>query len=322
MIKRRVLGRTGFEVSEIGYGGWTIGNNGNNEYGDIDEREAAEVVKTYIDKGGNFIDTARAYGERSERIIGSVISGHVDREAVCIATKSKGGETAETIGEIRSDLEESLRLLRTDYVDVFQLHMPPEDPDVMNRALDEMDELKSEGKIRSLGASIKGVDVTERTVDLCHQYMDTGRIDVIQLVYSILRQKMRGVIRMAKEKNIGIIVRTSLESGLLTGKYAPGHRFTGLDQRRRYSRENLDFVLRTARELKEKAVRPPYQNLAQVAIRFALEPDGVSTVIVGAHRVRNVQQNVETDALPDLDPELVDMLKSEYGSITDKANFT
>jgi len=89
-----------------------------------------------------------------------------------------GGEiAARTCG--KWDLEESLRLLQTDYVDVFQLHQPPEDPEVMNRALDEMDQLQREGKIRAIGASIKGADVTRKTVDLCYQYMDTGRLDAI-----------------------------------------------------------------------------------------------------------------------------------------------
>jgi aryl-alcohol dehydrogenase-like predicted oxidoreductase len=321
MIERRILGRTGFVVSGIGYGGWTIGNNGAFEYGDIDENEAIEVVKAYIEGGGNFIDTARNYGERSERIIGTVVSRHADRGALYIATKSTGGQAAETIPQIRKDLEESLRLLRTDYVDVFQLHQPPEDVDVMTRALDEMDALKSEGKIRAVGASIKGPDVTQKTVDLCHQYLETDRIDAIQLVYSILRQKMSGVIREAKARNVGIIARTVLESGLLTGKYKPGHRFSGLDQRRRYHPDHLEFILRTVRDLRKEAVRPPYQTLAQVAIRFSLEPDGVSTAIVGCHRPGEMRQNLETGALPELDPEIVDMLRSKYGSITEKANY-
>lgn len=238
-----------------------------------------------------------------------------------IATKSVGGQTLDTIPKLRVDLEESLRLLQTDYVDVFQLHQPPEEPEVMNRALDEMENLRQEGKIRAISASIKGVDVTRKTEALCYQYMDTGRLDAIQLVYSILRQRMRSVIAEAKKRNMGIIVRTALESGLLTGKYGPGHRFTGIDQRTRYSSENLEFILNTVRELEPIAVKPPYKNLSQVAIRFALIPEGVSTVIVGAHKLRHIQANAAIEALPPLSAEVEQLLQGKYGDITDKCNY-
>jgi aryl-alcohol dehydrogenase-like predicted oxidoreductase len=319
--EKRTLGRTGFQVSEIGYGGWPIGNNGVYEYGDIDEQEAKAVVRAYLEAGGNFIDTARGYGERSERIIGTAVREYGHRDAVCIATKSAEGRTLESIPGLRTDLEQSLSLLKTDYVDVFQLHQPPEDPEVMQRALDAMETLRQEGKIRAIGASIKGPDVTEKTVDLCYQYMDTGRLDAIQLVYSVLRQRMRAVIAEAGKRNIGIIVRTALESGLLTGKYKPGHRFTGIDQRTRYKPEHLEFILRTAERLEKEAVHEPYENLAQVAIRFALIPEGVSTVIVGAHKLRHIQANVDTESLPPLRREVVELLQAEYGGITASCNY-
>ena len=119
MFEKRTLGRTGFRVSEIGYGAWPIGNNDAYDYGSINEEEAKAVVRAYLEEGGNFIDTARGYGERSERIIGTVIKELGCREKVYIATKSVGGQTVDTIPGLRVDLEESLRLLQTNYVDVF-----------------------------------------------------------------------------------------------------------------------------------------------------------------------------------------------------------
>ena len=320
-MKKRTLGNTGFEVTELGYGSWPLCNNRNMEYGEIDEKEAHETVETYLNLGGNFIDTARGYGERPERVIGTVVKEKFNREDVYIATKSAAGQNVDSIPGLRKDLEESLRLLKTDYVDVFQLHQPPEDKETMNRVLDEMDRFKEEGKIRSLGASIKGPDVSDATVALCHQYIDTGRLGSIQIVYSILRQKLLPVIEKAEQSGVGVIVRTVLESGLLTGKYKPGHTFSGLDQRRRYKADHLEFILKTVEEIGRFAVRPPFENLAETAIRFALEPTGVSTIIVGAHRPENVKRNVKTAELPGLDSEVLEKLRKEYGDITEKANY-
>lgn len=319
-------------VTELGYGAWPLGNNGKNEYGgELDEEEGKAVIRAYVEGGGNFIDTARAYGERSERLIGTVVRESYRREDLYIATKTQGGAAMDTIPRIREDLEESLRLLQTDYVDVFQLHQPPEEPEVMNAALEELERLKKEGKIRAIGASIKGKDVTDATLALCRQYIKTGRVDVLQVVYSILRQKHLPAIEEAHAAGVGIIARTSMESGLLTGKYEPGHRFGGLDHRRRYTPEHLDYVLEKVQEIKEELytekrfnlVKMGYSqgSLAQVAVKFAMAPAGVSTVIAGARKMKQIGENLAVAALPELPDELVDYLRSEYGDSTEKANF-
>jgi len=132
---------------------------------------------------------------------------------------------------------------------------------------------------------------------------------------------MRSVIAEAEKRNVGIIVRTALESGLLTGKYKPGHRFTGTDQRTRYKSENMAFILNTVEKLGKEVVTGPYENLAQVAIHFALEPEGVSSVIIGAHKLRHIQANVATEALLPLSAEIVELLKAKYGDITEKCNY-
>ncbi len=129
-MEYRDFGKSGLKVSTLGLGTWPFGNNKVVEYSGIDEGEAVKVIRKYIELGGDFIDTARGYGEGSERLIGETIKQYYDRDKVIIATKSKAGLTRENIKDLRPDLEESLRILQMDYVDLFQLHLPPDEPDL------------------------------------------------------------------------------------------------------------------------------------------------------------------------------------------------
>ena len=192
----------------------------------------------------------------------------------------------------------------------------------MARSHDVMDGLKRQGKIRAIGASIKGPNVTEATERLCDVYIGTGRVDVLQIVYSLLRQRNLSVIQKAQKRDVGVVVRTALESGLLTGSYRPGHVFASTDHRSRYNREKLDFALRTAQEIGQMAVKPPYRALAEVALRFSLEPAGVSCLIFGAENAAEVAKNIDMLALPSLDPGLVEDLRRRYGATTAEANFS
>lgn len=314
-MKRRVLGRTGAEVSELGFGAWAIGGAGRGfSYGEVSQAEALACLETYLDAGGNHIDTARYYNE-SERIIGLILKDSSKRERVFLASKTM----QDTPKDIREELEESLRALQTDHVDLYYLHRPPDDVAEMHRHLDVYELLREEGKIRFIGASIKGPDVTQATVDLCRQYIDTGRIDAIQLIYSIFRQKTRGVFDEAQAKGVGLVGRTSLESGFLTGKYAPGQQFAGSDHRQRWG-DRLDGILACAQELRRSAVQPPYESLAHVALRFAVRPDAITSTIVGAKTVEQTQANLAALDLPALDDALVEQLVREYGGRTESFN--
>ena len=321
-MQKKKLGKTGLDVSVIGLGAWPIGNNGANEYAEVEEEAAIQMIRRYIDLGGNFIDTARGYGERSERLIGHTIQRYFPRDRVIIASKTAGGQTKDSIPKMRLDLEESLRLLQTDYIDLYQLHQPPEKYDDMMLALDEMEKFRNEGKIRFIGASIKGPDVTDATVALCKQYGKTRRVDSIQLVYSILRQKMKPVIEQAQEQNIGIIVRTVFESGLLTGKYLPGHKFLGIDQRARYQKDHLNYILDSVADLKHNLVLPsPYENLSQVAIKFSLSTVGGSTLIIGARKASEVEENIRVAGFPNLPDDIIDYLVNRFSKMNDMANY-
>ena len=314
MIGKRALGRTGFQVSEVGLGAWAIGGR---SYGSVTEADAEGAVEAYVVAGGNFIDTARGYGT-SEETLGRVIRRLGVRDRLILASKTGMTRSAEQLPRIREECELSLRLLQTDVIDLYYIHSPPEDPALMARVLEEFEALKSEGKIRSIGASIKGPDVTDDTVELCRRYADSGRIDAIQLIYSVLRQKNRRSIDHARSRNVGIVARTALENGFLTGKYAPGSVFVEGDHRRRWRGERLDRILREAETAAVWAVRPPYRDLAQVALRFALAAEGVSTIIPGARSADQVRRNVVE--LPPLEPSILARLTDRYGDFTPNAN--
>lgn len=319
-METRRFGRTGWEVSEIGFGAWPIGqrSNGSGSYGVVDPDEGRRVVERYVELGGNFIDTARAYGT-SEEIIGRCSFMKERRESVFIATKTHSTSSEEKLPEIETDLQTSLRNLQTDYVDLYQIHTPPEDPELIKRLIEILQRFKEKGLIRAIGASVKGPDVTQATVDLACTYIDTGEIDAVQIIYSMFRRAHDRTVERARESDVAVIARTVLESGFLSGKYEPGTTFPD-DHRRRWGADRLTHLLEAAGDLKEHAVRSPFESLAQVAIRFALMADGVSTVIPGAKRVSQVENNVAVSDMPDIDPDIMTRIREGYPGIGDRAN--
>ena len=319
MIEKRELGRTGAAVSELGFGAWAIGGAGSGfGYGEVSEREARECLEAYLTAGGNHIDTARYYN-RSEAVIGRLLADLDARDRVFLASKAwQHGENG-----IRENLETSLRELQTDCIDLYYIHVPPADPAEMNRELDAFEALRDQGKIRFIGASIKGPRVTQQTVDLCRQYIRTGRVHAIQLIYSIFRQKNREVFDEAAAAGVGLVARTVLESGFLTGKYEPGHRFErDGDHRKRWDEESLCRILETAQDLSRTAVPPEYESLAQVAIRFAMRPQAITSTIVGARTPAQTESNLHALQASPLPESLVSRLVDEFGGRTDEFNGT
>jgi aryl-alcohol dehydrogenase-like predicted oxidoreductase len=317
-INKRLFGNTGVEVSEIGFGAWPIGGS---HYGEVPESDGIKAIETYIESGGNHIDTARGYG-KSEMLVGKVLK-NINRDRIFLASKTIKGDCLDTIPEIRKELETSLRELQTDYLDLYYLHLPPDDIETMQRAIDEFEKLRHEGKIKFIGASIKAADVTPATLELCHQYIDTGRVNALQVVYSILRQLHAGMFENAFESGVAIVARTAMESGFLSGKYKPDHVFNGKienDHRNRWPVTKQEKIFSIAQEMKDWAVVSPYQTLAQVAIKFSLVPKHISSLIVGARNPHQVQMNVDAALLPDLKNEIVEKLVSEYSEMTALAN--
>jgi len=286
---------------------------GGSAYGAVSKEDAFGAIEAYCECGGNFIDTAHSYGD-SEEYIGQMLGQMGNRDEIVVATKTPAGRNQETIPQIRVHCEESLRRLKTDRIDLYYIHSPPDDPETMQRTIEEFETLKAEGKILSIGASIKGPAVNQSTVDLCRQYIDSGRIDAIQLIFSIFRQKNADIFDYAQVNGVAIIARTVLENGFLAGKYRRGHEFTG--HRRRWRGATLERVHDGLEEAESLAVASPYDTIAHAALRFPLEFPAVTSIIPGAKNAGQTRQNMEIDKLPPPLPEIVVQLKKGFGSRT------
>jgi len=302
-MKYRKLGRTNFEISEIGYGAWGIG--GTQWLGGTDD-ESLAALRRAIERGLNLIDTALAYGAgHSEQLVGQVV-----REAgrkIYVATKVPpknqlwparpgiGIEQVFPFDYILRSAERSLKNLGMETVDLLQLHVwNPEwiARDEWRRALEE---LKKSGKAQAVGISIN-----DHQPDSAIEIIETGLIDTVQVIYNIFDQSPeRNLFPLAMARNIGVIARVPLDEGSLTGKIDEHTRFEPGDfragyfggDRKRQVREHVESLLR---DLGTDAAALP-----EIALRFCLSHPAVSTVIPGMRSLRNAEANC---AVPEKGP--------------------
>ena len=292
----RRLGRTGIEVSEIGYGAWGIGGA---QWGGADDDESVQALHRAIDLGVNFIDSALAYGEgRSERLVGQVVRER--SETVHVATKvppkngiwpAQEGVPIEEVfpaGYVRECAEQSLRNLGTDSVDLLQLHVWNDEWAGSDTLLAEVDDLRSEGKIRFFGISINdhqpanGLRLVER-----------GAVDTVQVIYNIFDQSPEDELFPAcREHGVGVIARVPLDEGGLTGRIGPETEFAGDDFRAHYFRGERKREVHERTTAIASDLGIGLDELADTALRFVLSEPAVSTVIPGMRSLRNVERNV------------------------------
>jgi aryl-alcohol dehydrogenase-like predicted oxidoreductase len=304
-MRYRRLGRTGIEVSEIGYGAWGIGGA---QWGGADDDESIQALHRAIDLGLTFIDTALAYGEgRSERLVGHVV--HERQETVHVATKvppknriwpAEEGSALEDAfppGYIRACAEQSLRNLEMDTVDLLQLHVWNDDWAARDELHDEVDELRSSGKIRFFGISINDHQPANGL-----RMVLGGLVDTVQAIYNMFDQSPEDELFPAcREHDVGVIARVPLDEGGLTGRIDGDTEFEGDDFRAHYfrgdrKREVHERVTAIASDLELDET-----NVAEAALRFVLSEPAVSTVIPGMRSLRNVERNIaasDAGALP------------------------
>lgn len=311
-IQKRKLGGTGMMISEIGLGTWPLGGvadrQGALNYGDCSEKDALDIIAAYVDAGGNHLDSAYNYWGAEARI-GKYLKSAKNRDQMIVT--SKIWPTDEPT--VRQYLDQSRRDFGTDVIDVLYVHNPPDSADEMNRVLDLYCKLKDEKKIRAIGATIKGHNVTDETVRLMRQYIASGRMDVIMCIFSVLRQKTGQAFAEAAAAGVGIVLRTTLESGFLTGAFKPGHVFTGKqDHRSRWPRKKLDQVLELVEAFNQAVVKPPYHTTAEVATRFVLDTPHVSSVLQGVLKVAELQQNLAVLDLPALPPATLQLIADRF----------
>lgn len=306
-MKYRKLGRTAMEVSEVGFGGWPIGGD---SYGRTEDRESVLTIQAAVQGGVNFFDTADIYGRgHSEELLGKTLEDKRDR--VFLASKVgwdfyHGGVRQNFAPDyIEFACSKSLERLRTDYLDLYQLHNPNLETLRRGDLFSPLEKLKREGKIRFYGVSIH---VPEEGLAA----MDWSGVDTLQLIYNLIHQRQATeVLPSAQEKNVGVIAREPFACGLLTGKYDKEVVFQGPDHRRRWSRETIELDLAKLDKIKS-AVQPMKASLPILALEFVLAERAVSTVIPGAKTVAQVRENILASESSHLSYEEVETIKSLY----------
>lgn len=290
-------------VSELGLGAWQLGIKSG--WKEMTEEEAIALVQTAYEKGVNFFDTAPNYGRgSSESRLGKALKSY-DRTKLVINTKFGHTDTGVTnydAGSIRSSLEGSLKRLQMEYVDSLIIHNPPFDylDGNKNDHYEILEQLKAEGKIKAYGASL----------DTCKEIetlLNTTGSKVIEVFFNILHQDAARAFELAKEKEVGIIVKIPLDSGWLTGKYNENSIFQ--DVRKRWS--VTDIQTRAALVDKVKTIIGAEANLAHTALSFCLAYDAVATIIPGNTSVQQLNDNLSAIEKP-LSKELVQQLELFY----------
>jgi len=313
----RKLGKTDISVSEIGFGAWAIGGRadvGGTPLGwaRTNDEESLAAIRRARELGVTFFDTSDSYGfGRSESLLGIVLSRR--RQEAVIATKV--GVSRDSEGRLMKDfsrahishaVDGSLKRLRTDYIDLYQLHNPTLDELRRDDIHEAMDRLQEAGKIRYWGVSVT-------TPDEGLEIISNGWGYTLQVLYNVLNQAPeKDLLPLAKEKGYGIIARVPLASGLLTGKFRPDSTFATDDVRQNFlTPKRLEEVLHRVDEAKS-IIGGTARSLAEGALRFVLANDAVSTVIPGAKNARQVEMNVAADEVR-IPQEVVDKLRSRLG---------
>ena len=312
----RTLGKTGLKVSEIGFGSWAIGGPSGSAgtpwgWGEVSERDATAAVERARDLGVNFFDTADVYGDgRSEEMLGRALGP--GWKGAYVASKAgnvvrKGQEAKDWSREhLTRSCEASLKRLRKETIDVYQLHNP-EVADIQNGDWPEtLERLREQGKIRWYGVS---VFVPEEAMAV----LERGAGHVIQLAYNALRLEMEDeVLPRARKDNFGIIARVPLYYGVLAGKFQPSTSF-GADDHRSHTLppEVMRELVPRAERLKPLAGS---SSLARWALQFALANPAVSTVIPGARNPRQAEQNCKAAEAPALPAEQAEAARKFWRS--------
>ena len=303
-MRYRTLGGTGLRVSVVGLG--TMVHAGH--FGPMKDAESFEAIETALELGVNFIDTSDAYGAGyGETLLGNALKGR--RDKVIIATKGGnvmvGPNRGQRIFEpdyIGRVMEESLRRLQTDYIDLYQLHNPSVEVIERGAVWELLERAKQAGKIRHYGVSINSMEEGSAAVK-------DRRAETIQVEYNLLTQEpAETFFPAAQQANIGVVARVPLKRGILTGKLrqADEQRFQGEDVRARsFKGEAFAQELGKAEQLKF-LVHGPVQSLGQAAIAFCIAHPAVSVVIPGA---RNVEQMRENAAAADIEIPAADLEK-------------
>ena len=318
-MKKRILGRTGFEASEVGLGCWQLGGLC---WGDMDEDQALQLLQTAVDHGVNFFDTADVYGQgRSEQIIGQFLKQC--RQDVFVATKigrfpEPGWPDNFSKASMEQHVDACIKRLGVDALDLVQLHCIPTEQLEKGEVFDSLRDLKAKGKVKHFGVSVESMDEAL----LC---LREEGVASLQIIFNLFRQKpISTLFSKAIETETAIIARVPLASGLLSGNMTKGMTFPDNDHRKFNADGELFNVGETFAGLpfgkgvalseRVKACVPAGLTMAQMALRWILDHDAVSVVIPGATRTEHVISNCSVSELAPLPDQLHDKLAALYNT--------
>jgi aryl-alcohol dehydrogenase-like predicted oxidoreductase len=315
-MQYRQLGRTPWKVSDISFGGWAIGG----AWGSVSDEESLAALHQAVDSGVNFIDTADVYGDgRSERLIAQLKKSA--KSEIVVATKAGRRLLHQTVeGYSRQNLtlwvEDSLRNLSADSLDLLQLHCPPtalyDRPEIFGI----LDDLVRAGKIRHYGVSVEKIDEALNAVEF-------PNVQTVQIIFNCFRQRPADqFFARAKERQVGILARVPLASGLLTGKFHRDSTFAA-DDHRNFNRQGQAFDmgetfsgveynagLEAVDEM--RALLPAGVSMSQFALRWILMFDAVTCAIPGGKRAEQVADNCRAADLPPLTDEVMTGVRRIY----------
>lgn len=313
----RKLGKTGFEVSEISLGTWQVGGKWGSGF---DSELAENILNKAIDEGVNFIDTADVYEiGRSERAVGKVVRSR--SEKIYVATKC-GRQINPHVNEgytpdkLQKFVEDSLKRTGLETLDLIQLHCPPTEVYYRPEIFEGFEKLKEEGKIKNLGVSVQTVEEALKAIEY-------DNVTTVQIIFNVFRQRPKELFfKEAEKKDVGIIVRVPLASGLLTGKFDKNTSFDEGDHRN-FNREgeafdkgetfsgiDYDLGLKAMEELKK--LFPETTNLAPVALQWILQFPEVSCIIPGASKPEHLASNLSVFNREQLSSEKIKTMNEIY----------
>ncbi|MBK6936882.1 MAG: aldo/keto reductase [Chitinophagaceae bacterium] len=316
-MQKRILGKTGFEISPVSLGTWQVGGRWGSAF---DKKNAHNILQTAVDSGVNFIDTADVYSDgESEGAVGRFIKTRSER--IYVATKcgrqiQPHVNEGYTVAVLRKYVEDSLLRLQVDTIDLIQLHCPPTQVYYRPEIFALFDDLKKEGKIQFLGVSVEKVEEALKAIEY-------DNVATVQIIFNMFRQRPSDLFfKEAKGKNIGIIVRVPLASGLLSGRYSSATTFEAGDHRH-FNRQGAAFDkgetfsgvdyetgLLAVNALKE--VFPANSDLAVAALQWILRFEEVGTVIPGASRPEQVVANMSVLNAPSFEEPIMESVRAVY----------
>ena len=315
-MRYRALGRTGWQVSEVSFGSWAIGGS----WGEVSDAESLAALHRAVDCGVNFIDTADVYGDgRSERLLAQLRRDR--REPVMIATKAGRRLSPHTADgynarNLAAFVEDSLRNLETDCLDLVQLHCPPTDVYYRPEVFGALDDLAAAGKLRYYGVSVERVEEALKAIEF-------PNVCTVQIIYNCFRQRPAELLfAEARRRGVGILARVPLASGLLSGKLSRDSIFAADDHRNfnrhgeafdvgeTFSGVDYDVALDAVEEMRR--LLPAGVSMAALALRWILMDEAVSCAIPGGKRPSQVAENCAASDLPPLTAETMAAIRGIY----------